>query len=710
MAGTNASSESAARVQNPEPGTVLVAPAGGQVEALFDFENDAPDPAAFHLQVEGLPGPEWASGVGLEGKVTAAAQGWGTLRLTLSPPAEADIRDYPFRARIFSGDYELDKSARSLILRVKPGAHPPEQPERATGREEIRQSEEPPARTVEDPPAETRKPQEPPAQAPGGNGATAGARPRETAHGIPVRPVPAAREETRDLHPVHDDDDLEVVDLQEAVEETKAPIDEPSVLDPRDGSVLSLRPGETLLLRFSFTNTASTRRTYVIEEDRSLDPAWINIIQDQIHLDPNAPDELTARLTPPPSAEPGNYPFLIRIGPMGSVLTPCNLTLNVAATPAVRLKADAERVSAGPFARAVDFQLSVERAGNADTAFRIAVKAPRAKAEDAPEGGDTQEPGEVEVYETPAWRYLFDREMASLESPTYGRAPKPEPIRLRIQRKGTWWLGFRESHPVRVAAVPVTDPGNGGKTGNTAELTAVRWRLLPFPFFLAAPLALLALTLLGGAASDLRVIQPTYEAPDSVNYVVAVPEKNAVRTRLTWKAPWYALLRLSGGGERTGFVRPPHEVQAVFSETGARSVQREYRVTSLLGSSQSARVRFVRARSDTPLEVSGAQRTEDGGYLLAVRRGVTTTLTLRNRATQFNRINYWVAKRPGAAFRVIDLLNEGSLDPIAHGGAPFVIKVRPGEGEGGGIDELVFVTTDSTRPVVTIKLVSPKEQ
>jgi hypothetical protein len=529
-------------------------------------------------------------------------------------------------------------------------------------------------------------------------------RPRATAQPVAVRadpPPPTAASPRRD-------EKLDLVDLPEQEPEEKtAPVGEPSLLDPSDGAALSLRPGETLLLRFSFTNDTRRERVYVIEEDRSLDNRWINIVQDQIHLMPNARSELSVRLTPPPGAEPGSYPFEVRVGPTGGVLTPCNLTLHVTATPAVRLKAEAVRVQAGPFARAVEFPLSVERAGNADTAFRIAVKAPRPEAGEAEDAAPPSGPDEL--YETPQWRYLFDREMANLEAPAYGRAPKPEPIRLRIQRKGTWWLGFRETHRARVAAVPVTDPANGGKGDNTLDLTAVRWRLLPLPGFVVAPLALLVLLLLGGTARDLRVADPTYEAPDGINYVVAAPKNNAVTARLTWEAPWYALLRLSGGGEG-GLVRPPAEVQAAFSESGERSAQREYRLTSPLGSARSVKVRFVRARGDTPLEIAGAQRTEDGSYLLAVPPDGIARLTLNNRAAQDNRINCWVAKRPGSAFQVLDLLNEFSLDPVRHGGRPRVIKVRRGGGGSGEVDEMVFVTTDAAHPRVVVKLIPAQAQ
>jgi hypothetical protein len=253
----------------------------------------------------------------------------------------------------------------------------------------------------------------------------------------------------------------------------------------------------------------------------------------------------------------------------------------------------------------------------------------------------------------------------------------------------------------------VTDRANGGKPGNTADLTAVRWRLLPLPGFVLAPLALCALILLGGTANDLRVANPTYEAPDGIHYVVAVPQNNVVKARLTWTAPWYALLRLTGGGESGGLARSPEEIRAVFTEASQRSVQREYRVTSPLGSSRSAKVRFVRARQDTPLKIDGAQRTEDGSYIMAVPADGVARLTLSNGAAQDNRINCWVAKRPGRGYQVLDLLDEFSLDPAARSGQPRVIKVRASEPSGP--DELVFVTTDAAHSVITVKMVAAKK-
>lgn len=682
-------------VRDPQAGSVLTAPAGGQAEAVFDFVNHAPFAAAFHLEVEGLPNASWASGVGAEAQTMVAAHGGGALMMVLKPPPDVAPGNYDFHARVMSEGQPINEVPLVLTVQAR-GANG----SAGSGETTVFDQRQQPTTL-------------PGAPAP--------------ANGHPANGHPANRHYAAPAGEALPQADLPLVDLPgrtaEASEEAEEPADkaepdisEPSVLDPAEGAVFSLRPGETLLLRFRFTNDTPHSRTYVIEEDRSLDSTWITLVQDEVNLTKDEADELTVRLAPPIGARPGNYPFSVRFGPEGGALTPRNLTLYVQATPAVQLTVKEPLVKVGPFWRYVEFGLAVESAGNADTAFRVAVKSPQATT-------DTDgSPRQDDIYETPRWRYLFDKELDNLESLTPTRPPKPRPVRLRLARKGIWWLGFRETHSMRVAAVPVTDPGNGDKPGNIADLTAVRWRPYPIPLFILLPLLLCSLLFFFGTAQNLIVDNPAYVGTDGTNYVVAQPPNGTglVQTKLMWQAPPLALLRLAATGERyqsaPALARSPQTVDVTFP-LGQRSIYRVYEVDRLLGSGgPQARIKFIAARDDTPLALTDANNVvltaptimvAAAVPTIMVPTGSTAVLKLKNMAAQDYALNYWVVKRPGPAFLVSDLNDEGSLKPVPkYGeGAAQIVKIMPGPAaHTDAEDELVLVTTDLQHPVVHIAL------
>ena len=114
----------------------------------------------------------------------------------------------------------------------------------------------------------------------------------------------------------------------------------------------------------------------MLDEDRSLPDDWITLVQDQVNLTRNGQGDVSLRLSPPLNAEPGDYPFAVTLGPQGGILTPRSLTLTVQATPAVKLTTKEKSVKIGPIGSFADFHLTAESAGNADTAFRVAVQPP----------------------------------------------------------------------------------------------------------------------------------------------------------------------------------------------------------------------------------------------------------------------------------------------------------------------------------------------
>lgn len=701
------------RVQNPSAGTILNVTAGERVQTSFDFFNEAPDPQAFHLEVGGLPN-EWTFGVGPQARQMAAASGGGALRLQLAPPLHAQPGDYPLQARVICAGSVVQETA--LILRVSPGAAststtsnaatPPDfhpgvaavvpptiaPPANANGHPpspQARDSQTPISPPVISPPV-VAPPSTPPTVAP-----------------QPITPTPTPTPTPRQ------DEALPIVDLRgpgtppPSDVEAAPPPSEASVLDARDGAVLSVRPGETLLLRFGFFNDGARERTFVTDEDRSLPSEWISLVQEAVNISPGGSGEVSVRLTPPLGAEPGEYPFAVRIGPLGGVLAPRNLILSVVALPAVRLKAKSEMVKTGPFSGAADFALSVESIGNADTAFRVSVK-----DLDAPDDAATPDGSVPDIYETPHWSYNFDREMATLQSPAQNRAPQPEPIRLRVQRKGAWWLGWRETHRLRVSAVPVTDANNGGKPGNSLDLTLSHWRLHPTPLVLLLPLLFFGTLLMSRGAGEVSITNAQYQDADG-RYWIVRPAGTKKDVALQWSAFRLAPLRLNVKRDRT-FVANPlrlgsgsyHDQISVSSAD--RRADYSFNVRPMLGLSAGtdALASFVFTRGDTPLEVSDARGARQSGADVTVsvpQQGVAA-LKLRNMARQKFRLDWWMVKSLDAdsPFRFQYIKRVGSLEPFGRDTESLLFTRNPAGT--GDTDTVVLVNTDANRPVLTVHL------
>ena len=525
-------------------------------------------------------------------------------------------------------------------------------------------------------------------------------KPRPAAPPPPPAPEPEQEPVLVDYKPAvtpsaaHDEEDADAAPHEE----------EPYVLDLPDGGAIALKPGEAKLLRFAFTNETQREVTYVLDEDRSLPDAWITLVQDQVNLTRNGKGDVSLRLSPPLNAEPGDYPFSVTLGPQGGILTPRALTLTVQATAAVKLAVKDTVVKIGPMASFADFALTVESAGNADTAFRLGVR--------PPETDGNGQRSATPVYETPQWRYLFDKELETLRSPATGRAPRPVPIRLRIQRKGPWWFGFRETHQVHIAAVPVTEPANGGKSGNDITVTAVRQRFWPMPYLTLIPLFLLLMILGSSGAGDLSVTEGKYQYHDGATNVYWVaPPGQQKDVSLEWTAPKTALLRLSGAlGTSPVFSRVVlggGEYQDhITMNSSERSQDYNYQISRLIGGGdRTVAMRFVQTSTVTPLEVddtTAASHALSGPEVtLLVPKGKIAKLTLKNDAKTFNALNYWLVKplSPSASFKFLYSKNEGSLQQHQADDYPIV-----GSGAVGDTDQVVFVTTDAAKPVLTVNL------
>ncbi len=721
------------RAHDPKPGATLAVSAGSVVEAEFSFFNDSPDVAGFCLDVAGLA-DDWVSGAGIDCEAMAAASGGDILLLRLSPPANAALGDYEFRVRILSGGIPVGREI-PLALRVQPGrasapAAPVELVEDAPPKR-TRAAVRPPVSSP--PPAESSPAWEPtPVEADTAPRKTtrepevlraevAASPPLPVSPPLRFRPVPPPPPpEPVERVPFLVDMDTPNEEELEG-DEITGPVLEPSVLEPQDGVSLTLCPGETLLLRFAFTNDGPRERTYILDEDGALPPDWVTLVKDQVNLTRNGRGEVSLRLKPPLNADPGDYPFAVTVGPQGDALTSRLLTLAVAATPAVKLTAREMRVKIGPFGTFADFPLSVESVGNADTAFRIAVKAPPVKQGE--EAKNTR--GSETVYETPQWRYLFDREVDTLRSAGAGRAPRPINLRFRLQRRGAWWLGVQESHSVTVAAVPVTDAANGGKTENSVELTAIRRRLLPFPAAFAL-LFLIPLFLLIVVKASYLGVTNAYVA-NNVYYVLGTAAGGPTQlAKLRWEAPFFAFVNVSAtqnGETEVHWLRHGHEEDTV-SDT-AYGLEKTYEVTR-----RKITVRFVPLKTDHKLQITqgdldyshrrdvplkplkqGVEKigednvpVQSATYLLLVPRDRNVPLNLLNttpRSSSAN-IQYWVVQRPDPGFfTVMDIKDNDQIGPTTAA-APLKLRATGGATSAG--QELTLVTTDGGNQIVHIKL------
>jgi len=491
--------------------------------------------------------------------------------------------------------------------------------------------------------------------------------------------------------------------------------------NPKEGTVLYARPGESVLVRFSVSNDQSGVRTFVLQEDRSLDSEWIQLVRDQVNITPGGSGDLAFMLRLPIHAEPASYPFAVSFGVLGKPLSNCYLILTVQAAPAVTLEAKKSAVSVGPMSRAVPFEIQVESAGNADTAYRLAV------IDDSP-GPDGKPQDPIPVYETTSWQYLFDKEIDTLQSPSAGRTPPPMPHRLRLQRKGTWWFGWREKHKIKVATVPVTDQKNNLKAGNILELTGSRWRIFPLPMFLMIPLAAIALILLGSGGSNLRITNGV-QGDDGAFYVLGTEaNQGQLPIKLKWEAPIYAMLRLNrqdqGKQSTVETARLSAEDRTAVQGYGQAQKIGYNLASKFFGSGITADVRLVPQKTDGMLQIldnnvpisalagkeaigeDKVQITSQEISLVIPQDGSKTIRFVNLTGTGGvggQTIVAWTI-RPPQGFRIENfLIKDGApINPGARLAATIKVDSDNPPTEGEGVWELV--TTDSKYQLIRIKL------
>ncbi len=680
----------------PKGATQIVAP-GERVELRLTCRNDADKVVTFSAEIEGL-GP-WA-----ETRPRAVAPfDVGAVLVTVAPSADAASGDYPFSVRLLLDGDPFDPLVG--VLRIQ-----------GEGAAALPPAEFVVAKNTVDPPIVSQPIGEDPKTEPVVVAPVVLEPPQVEAALVenlkpePPKPIPIPVSEAR----------VVAFEEPEPIEEEEKPLAvsaDRQIADPAEGAVVAVKPGETVLVTFSVHNDKSGVRTFVLQEDRSLAADWISLVRDQVNVTAGGSGDVALLLKPPVGAEPGGYPLTASFGLMGQPLASCYLTLQVMPVPAVSLAAPkASNGVFAPLSRFVPFDLKVASNGNTDTAYRVAVT-----EENADEEGVTRL---RESYETPAWRYVFDKEIASLVSPRAGAPATAIVHRLRIVRKGVWWLGWRERHRVNVRAIPVTDPANGAKTGNVATLVASRWRILPLPAFVMLPLAALGVVLLSSGASDFRVTNAK-QGDDGTYYVVGTPNAGSQQeVHLRWSAPFYALLRLNRVQEGASQTVPAGRGEAKDAPTVAEYGQAQrtgYEIgPRLVGGSEGVAVRFVPTRTQGKLALSaglGEAKAETVGdeKVKVAARDVTVSVP-RSGSARLNFQNLtganggggqtivlWTTHAP-TGFRVNDFLTSGGNQPI-NPGATLTAKIRvDGSGPSSGEEVWEMLTTDGAPQLLRIHL------
>ncbi len=491
---------------------------------------------------------------------------------------------------------------------------------------------------------------------------------------------------------------------------------------PANGTTISAKPGERIRLKFSVKNDSASVANYEISYDWTHPERWINLEQQIVSIDPDANGYVSCLLEPPHNARAGSYRFQVRYGVLGEPPTQVSLTLSVGAVPSVGIAVKQAKVSVGPFGRNVDFDVKVQNPSNADTAYRLAIKDPEAQYD-----RDGEPVGNDNLYETPKWRFLVDRELDTVESPRPDRPSQPVDHRVRAYRRGVWWFGWVESIKATLAAVPVTDAKNASVPGNASEIVAKRWRLFPLPWFLMVPLAIVLFILVGSAPSKLRVTNALV-GDDNVAYILGDAHSDVafdvpMKVQIEYDAPGYAMVGASKvqrdvtspvGG--TGHNTVTDNAVVPKNSYGSEQTTTYFVRSKFFGGGESVTVRFVPLRTENILAVADSTgrplpfTTEDyafGGrtvksrvYNVVVPAGGLKALQLRNTTptTNTSSLEVYSVLMP-SGFEVGNIRSREFA--LNNGGTEYPkIKVSGDATEG----TWVLATTDASCPVVQIKL------
>lgn len=574
---------------DPEDGTAFAVAAGGAFAMTFRVVNQSQYSRQYRYDLVGLPSG-WVDAATTDQLVGPKNE--RLFKILISPPSSVTSRQVSFKLQRYVGDeFDEDFQERSYTIAVS-------------------SFEAESATTTVPVSPEAVKPVVPEAQsAPSAESAPL---PQAIKKDPPKLPDPTPQQITQPTQPqVEEPVFYEPPAIEPPIQpETDAVDPFPDfdvVLFVAEGSkvpTIRLSPGQKALLRFGFTSTRLG--TYAIEEDYSLPQGWIHLIASHENIPRGATGERRATISIPLGTKPKTFQLEIRVGPEDDALTPYEIVLVVEPSLAVTIGAEQPCTVVGPGVRDAAFSLSVNNAGNADTGYRIQVT-------------EVDETGRPEpVFETTDWRYLVDKEVENLKSPTSNAKPVPQSHTLIVRRKGTWWnFGWVESHQLKVYAAPVTAQTDTITDQNSVDLTVKRWRILPMPWYLCAGVLALLLPIVGGKPSNLQITNG-FPADEEINNGKAISyvldtgahldTKADIEVRATYEAPFFSWLKRDRSEEPVsgpkGEIRDMVEVPADKYD----SPDYTYRVRSFLGFGEEQVVRLAPSRSNRQLQLL----TEDG--------------------------------------------------------------------------------------------------
>lgn len=744
----------------PRSNLTLPLDAGSQALLVVHLVNDDENPAAYVPRLTGSAA-QWASSA--EPEIVLLGGARGSAKIDVRVPTNTDGGRYHLEVQIDANGVPDDTLGTMTVTLEVAGSQPPPQAaqkepppseQKVSGRDDPPPAPEAPQRTQPTPetPAqnETKKPEksteakapkttseapsDPQQSAKPQVGETTKTAPEEKTSAVAREKAtpPKKSEPPRETPIIHTkkSEESSAPPSSSSAEENPPKGKEPQytreLIDPSSDAVVAVRSGDSIRVVLNFVSGPNGGR-YVLEVKDDghpeLDAPFVTLLRQAVDPAPEKPDYLEFRIDVPIDAPPQDHKLRIVRG-LAMNAEQSVLKLRVQPTVEVRTEIETPRVVVGPVRSFADFKIDVVNAGNVGTACRLSARRPS-------ETGRVEEIAEREdIASDGPWRYLFDTELQNVPGSRGGRISH----RFRVAWYGIWWLGWFKRQKVAVVATPVTDASNHGSLRNVTLLEAVRWRLLPLPWFLAVPLLLLVFGFFFTATASISDLTVTNAVDNGTYYYVLQTRPDGWHTPdqqedviLEAKLKWNA---------RTSWVRvTPSQENAKHKPeisqirdngvTARLNLERDYDddrlsvdVASIFGTGGDhlrRNVRFVTARTKdmlhlVPVGIRGSAkelpRTKEGWTQIEIDLQVNPDSTVKivpKNASTANQIKLYLFKKP-AKYNVEGLGLSEARD-VRPGGEGTPITLRPTEALGPEGDSLEIVTTDAAFQLIKIKLV-----
>lgn len=310
---------------------------------------------------------------------------------------------------------------------------------------------------------------------------------------------------------------------------------------PRDGGSVTLKPGQKakVLIPVSFDLEEAPSKNATREFGLTVTNPLALLNHEAVKVEwgsesiPAGESALLFFILNVPTNTPqGRYEFVISVTAGQRSSEDRHMTLVVEPVAAVQVAAEKkETLQRFLPPRSCTFDLTVHNhpLGNSPTAYRLAVKRPEDNAAAKIPYDD------ADLYETSDWEILFDDELNDVRREDNSTKLVGNYHKLTVKRKGIWWFGFQETLPLKVEAIPVTEPGNSSLPGSSLNLLLTRQRLIPISSWLAVPLITLLLFLLTMASSSPElIVKNGFNPPGSDIYYVFADKMQEKQEQEIW--------------------------------------------------------------------------------------------------------------------------------------------------------------------------------